>query len=79
MNHSPYSSYPHNPILAGCLFLTGDIERFGTGTVEMFDLMTAMQNGYIEMTIPDMPNHPNQKYRLTPKGLELKMQLEKTP
>lgn len=35
----PHSSYPHNPLLAGCMFLTGEIERFGTGTVEMFKLM----------------------------------------
>ncbi len=35
----PHSSYPHNPLLAGCLFLTGDIERYGTGTVEMYKLM----------------------------------------
>jgi len=35
----PHSSYPHNPLLAGCMFLTGDIERYGTGTVEMYHLM----------------------------------------
>jgi predicted HTH transcriptional regulator len=35
----PHSSYPHNPLLAGCLFLTGDIERYGTGTVEMYKLL----------------------------------------
>ena len=34
----PHSSYPHNPLLAGCLFLTGDIERYGTGLVEMYHL-----------------------------------------
>jgi len=34
----PHSSYPHNPLLAGCMFLTGEIERFGTGTLEMFNL-----------------------------------------
>jgi len=28
------------------------------------------------MTIPETPNHPNQKYRLTPKGIALKQQLE---
>ncbi len=34
----PHNSYPHNPILAECLFLTGDIERFGTGTLDLFEL-----------------------------------------
>jgi len=34
----PHNSYPHNPILADCLFLTGEIERYGTGTLEMFEL-----------------------------------------
>ena len=34
----PHSSYPHNPLLAGCMFLTGEIERYGTGTLEMFKL-----------------------------------------
>ncbi len=34
----PHNSYPHNPILADCLFLTGGIERYGTGTLEMFEL-----------------------------------------
>ena len=35
----PHSSYPHNPLLAGCMFLTGEIERFGTGTSEMYNLI----------------------------------------
>jgi ATP-dependent DNA helicase RecG len=34
----PHNSYPRNPILAESLFLTGDIERFGTGTLDMFEL-----------------------------------------
>lgn len=34
----PHSSYPHNPLLAGCMFLTGEIERYGTGTLEIFKL-----------------------------------------
>jgi hypothetical protein len=32
-----HSSYPHNSLLANCLFLIGAIERFGTGTTEMVD------------------------------------------
>ena len=31
----------------------------------------AMFDGYVEMTYPDSPNHPKQKYRLTTKGLQL--------
>lgn len=31
----------------------------------------AMSEGYVEMTYPDIPNHPKQKYCLTTKGLEL--------
>ena len=30
-----HGSYPHNPLLANCMFLTGDIERYGTGILEM--------------------------------------------
>ncbi|MCC5918837.1 MAG: DUF4062 domain-containing protein, partial [Cryomorphaceae bacterium] len=35
----PHSSYPHNPLLANCMFLTGAIERFGTGIPEMYALI----------------------------------------
>ena len=34
-----HGSYPHNPLLANCMFLTGNIERYGTGTLEMFHLL----------------------------------------
>jgi ATP-dependent DNA helicase RecG len=34
-------------------------------------LLPAIQSGYVEMTFPDNPNHPKQRYRLTPKGKEL--------
>lgn len=37
----PHSSYPHNPTLANCMFLTGAIERFGTGIPEMYALTAA--------------------------------------
>lgn len=39
-------------------------------------LEPAMKAGFIEMTYPDSPNHPNQKYRLTVEGKRLKSRLE---
>ena len=38
-------------------------------------LNPTMEEGYIEMTIPDTPNSTNQKYRLTEKGQLLKIKL----
>lgn len=40
-------------------------------------LEPAMKEGFIEMTHPESPNHPNQKYRLTQKGKIYKKKLEK--
>jgi len=40
-------------------------------------ILPALVSGYIEMTFPDSPNHPNQRYRLTDKGSALKRALEK--
>ncbi len=37
----PHASYPHNPLLANCLFLAGAIERYGTGTLEMVERLTS--------------------------------------
>ena len=34
-------------------------------------IQPAMIDGDIEMTYPNSPNHPKQKYRLTAKGLRL--------
>ncbi|OYX28007.1 MAG: hypothetical protein B7Z06_02830 [Flavobacteriales bacterium 32-35-8] len=31
-----HGSYPHNPLLATCLYNTGNIERYGTGTKDIF-------------------------------------------
>ena len=153
-----HSSYPANPILADAMFLAGDIERFGTGMIDIFrltaeaglrfpeidlsegfkvilwrpsndqvsdqvsDLVSdqvsdqvdelikrvirvvqdemaipkimgilqlkhrtnfrenylkpALHEGYVEMTNPDSPRSPKQKYRLTPKGQALQKRLE---
>ena len=35
-------------------------------------LNPALQYGYIEMMFPDNPNHPQQHYTLTEKGVRLK-------
>lgn len=35
----------------------------------------AMKAGFIEMTYPERPNHPKQKYRLTEKGIAYKKKL----
>ena len=35
----------------------------------------AMKAGFIEMTYPESPNHPNQKYRLTVVGEKLKKKI----
>ncbi len=40
-------------------------------------LNPAITDGYVELTIPDKPNSQNQKYRLTSKGLQLKVALNK--
>lgn len=40
-------------------------------------LSPALKNEFIEMTQPDSPNSPTQKYRLTAKGKALKEQLKK--
>ena len=40
-------------------------------------IVPAIQENLVEMTYPNVPNHPNQKYRLTPKGIELKEALKR--
>lgn len=35
-----HASYPHNPLLAKCLFYTGAIESYGTGTLDMIQDVT---------------------------------------
>ncbi|MBA4410042.1 MAG: hypothetical protein Q8S54_19100 [Bacteroidota bacterium] len=40
-------------------------------------LLPALEAKCIEMIYPDTPNHPNQRYRLTAKGLEMQKTLRK--
>jgi ATP-dependent DNA helicase RecG len=40
-------------------------------------LNSSLEQELIEMTMPEKPNHPNQKYRLTEKGIILRQILEK--
>jgi predicted HTH transcriptional regulator len=156
-----HASYPTNPLLAECMYQTGYIERFGTGTLEIIRLSDeahlhepdfnidegfkvvlwrpsvaitdqvptkyrpstdqvtdhvdeliqrlvlvlskpksrpelmealdlrhngnfrdnylrpAMESGFVEMTDPNSPNSPKQRYRLTTKGITLKQTLTK--
>jgi hypothetical protein len=39
-------------------------------------LKPALENKWIEMTKPESPNNPNQRYRLTQKGMILKSDLK---
>jgi ATP-dependent DNA helicase RecG len=39
-------------------------------------LKPAIVEGLLEMTIPDQPNHPNQKYRLTERGKQLSQKIQ---
>lgn len=51
------------------------MEKIGLSHRENFInnyLEPAMKAGYIELTHPEKPNHPRQKYRLTKKGKKLK-------
>ncbi len=41
-------------------------------------IQPAMIEGYVEMTYPNSPNHPKQKYRLTAKGLGILYSLNNT-
>ena len=40
-------------------------------------ILPALELKIIEMTIPDIPNSPNQKYRLTESGKKLQNQVKK--
>jgi ATP-dependent DNA helicase RecG len=157
----PHSSFPANPLIAEPLYLTGFIERLGTGIPDMLELsknaglkepefsqdmdfkavvwrfeeptgeptgevtgevtgepmaeiveevkrvlivligemkridiqnalelrhqenfrdnylIPSLEGNYIEMIYPETPNHPNQRYRLTEKGLEIQKTLNK--
>ena len=75
----PRGSVPGNPLLAEPLYLTKYIERMGTGTGDMIERCRnaglpepefTLTDGFVA-TIPDKPNSPLQKYRLTKKGAAL--------
>lgn len=40
-------------------------------------IIPALESEVIEMTHPDSPNHPKQRYRLTAKGIDIRKQIEK--
>jgi hypothetical protein len=39
-------------------------------------LNPSLESAYIEMTIPEIPTHKEQRYRLTAKGMTLKNKLQ---
>ncbi len=39
-------------------------------------LLPALQHGYVEMTRPDVPNARNQRYRLTPRGRQVRSEVQ---
>lgn len=41
-------------------------------------LNPSLESAYIEMTIPEIPTHQEQRYRLTEKGIALKKKLQKS-
>ena len=41
-------------------------------------LNPSLESAYIDMTIPEIPTHKEQRYRLTAKGVTLKKQLLKS-
>jgi DNA-binding HxlR family transcriptional regulator len=78
----PHSPHPH--IMKLVTVLDGEMSRFelmqalGLTSIKGFrasyrDL--AIAAGFVEMTIPERPGHYNQKYRLTPKGRDLRKTL----
>ena len=66
-NNPCNSERPISPISTETSFSIKNRDYFRTDY-----LNPAIDNGYVELTIPDKPNSRNQKYRLTAKGLTLK-------
>ena len=80
------SDYASDKVSRLLVSLDGDLDRsqlqelLGIKNRDYFrieDLKPAIEDGFVELTIPDKPNSQHQKYRLTAKGLQLKELLEK--
>jgi len=57
--------------------LMAELELKHAGNFRDNYLNAALENNYIEMTLPDKPQSKYQKYRLTKKGLDLQIYLKK--
>ena len=53
------------------------LELKHTGNFRVNYLEPTLKIGLVERIYPNKPNHPKQKYRLTEKGLEIKVRIKK--
>lgn len=84
--HDHASDHASDKVSRLLVSLDGDLDRsqlqelLGIKNRDYFRieyLKPAIEDGFVELTIPDKPNSQHQKYRLTAKGLQLKELLEK--
>ena len=84
--HEHASDHASDKVSRLLVSLDGDLDRsqlqelLGIKNRDYFRieyLKPAIEDGLVELTIPDKPNSQYQKYRLTAKGLQLKELLEK--